>query len=109
MGLQPIDLQTMYSQISNAAKMAVNVEQSVALAQKAQQADSVRKNEELNTKVQKTGEEQKSSGVNQNGHNQNEMSGKNNKQKENDSKPDEEKDKYRLKESFLGQHIDITR
>ena len=80
MGLQPIDLQTMYSQISNAAKMAVNVEQSVALAQKAQQADSVRKNEELNTKVQKTGEDQKSSGVNQNGHNQNEMSGKNNKQ-----------------------------
>ena len=37
MALQPIDLQTMYSQISNAAKMTVNVEQSMSLAQKAQQ------------------------------------------------------------------------
>lgn len=109
MGLQPIDLQTMYSQISNAAKMAVNVEQSVALAQKAQQVDLVRKNEELNNKVQQTGEDQKSSGVNQNGHNQQDSADKRNKDKKDASSEDDNKDKYRLKESFLGQHIDITR
>lgn len=109
MGLQPIDLQTMYTQISNAAKMAVNVEHSVALTQKAQQNDAVRKNEELNNKVQQTGEDQQAASVNQNGHNQG-MAGNKNKDKKDDaSNEDENKDKFRLKESYLGQHIDITR
>lgn len=109
MGLQPIDLQTMYTQISNAAKLAVNVEHTVAQTQKAQQQDTIQKNEELNSKVQKSGEDQKSGSVNQNGHNQQNMAGYKKNKKDEQPSEEDNKDKYRLKESYLGQHIDITR
>ncbi|MCR5495729.1 MAG: hypothetical protein K6F15_08840 [Treponema sp.] len=112
MGVQPIDLQTMYSQISNVAKQVSHVEQGVQLAKSMQQADVVKTNTEQSKKVQQTGEDSKSAGVNQNGRNGASLQHKKSNNKDSQENPDEEKensDKYRLKEDFLGQHIDITR
>ncbi len=110
MGVQPIDLQTMYSQLSNVAKQAAHLEQGVQLAKSMQQNDVVKINAEQAQKVQQTGEDSKASTVNQNGKNSSGFQKKkNNQHTEEQAEEKDESDKYRLKEDFLGQHIDITR
>lgn len=110
MGLQPIDLQTMYSQLSNVARQAVHQQQGVQLSEAMQQAGIVRQNQEQAEKVQQAEEQSKLGGINQNGRNN---SGQQQKKKE--KSPDEQDSEAentaqnRLKESYLGQHIDITR
>ncbi|UKI54288.1 MAG: hypothetical protein L6V86_04755 [Treponema sp.] len=51
MGLQPIDLQTMYSQMSNMAMQASVSEHSLQAVQNAQNKDIVRQMEEQKNKV----------------------------------------------------------
>ncbi|MBQ1949388.1 MAG: hypothetical protein II367_04445 [Treponema sp.] len=110
MGVQPIDLQTMYSQISNVAKQVSHVEQGIQLSKSMQQTDIVKANTEQAKKVQQTGEDSKSSSVNQNGRNGAAFQNKKKKDSENPQpETQENSDKYRLKEDYLGQHIDITR
>ena len=46
MGLQPIDLQTMYSQLSNVARQAAHQQQGVQLSESMQQAGIIRQNQE---------------------------------------------------------------
>ena len=106
MGLQPIDLQTMYSQLSNVARQAAHQQQGVQLSESMQQAGIIRQNQEQAEKE----EQSKLGGINQNGKNN---SGQQQKKKE--KSPDEQDSEAentaqnRLKESYLGQHIDITR
>ena len=110
MGLQPIDLQTMYSQLSNVARQAAHQQQGVQLSEAMQQAGIVRQNQEQAEKVQQAEEQSKLGGINRNGRNN---SGQQQKKKE--KSPDEQDSEAentaqnRLKESYLGQHIDITR
>ena len=111
MSVQPLDLQTMYSQMANFAKQVAHVEQGVQLSKAMQQVDVIKQNQEESLKVQQTGEDARSSGINKDGKNGQNFSGRN---KKNDDEtheeiPEEQTDKYRIKESYLGQHIDITR
>ncbi len=109
MGLQPIDLQTMYSQMSNMAKQTSLAEHSMQAVQNAQNKEIVRQIEEEKNKVLEAEKQNGAASVNQNGHNSQggaESSGKN----KNKETPDEEaNNKSRLKESYIGQHVDITR
>lgn len=109
MGLQPLDLQTMYSQLANVAKVASGAEHAVQAAQNAEQKNTVKQLEEQKHKVQEADKQSGTSSVNQNGHNNPAFSDKKNGKKD-DNKQDEKNDSsYRLKESYLGQHVDITR
>ncbi|MBQ1628693.1 MAG: hypothetical protein II098_05990 [Treponema sp.] len=110
MGLQPIDLSTMYSQMSNVANQVAHGEQGVQLAKSMQQVDVVKLNSEQSKKVHQAGEDSKSSAVDQNGSNGQQFAGgKKGSKEENQSEEQNSNDKYRLKESYLGLHIDITR
>lgn len=109
MGLQPIDLQTMYSQISTVARQTAHQQQGVQLSEAMQQVNVVRQNQEKSEKVQQTEEQEKSGIINQNGKN---TSGRQEKEKKNSDRTDLEPqnpEQSRLKEPYLGQHIDITR
>ena len=107
MVIHPIDLQTMYSQIDNVAKQVVHQQQGAALAESVQQTNFVRQNKEDAKKVQQMEEQNKLSNLNQDGssHSSSNSSFAENKKKEDDSIPVKKK----LTESYLGQHIDITR
>lgn len=109
MGLQPIDLQTMYSQMSNMAKQASLAEHSLQAVQNAQNKEIVRQIEEEKNKVLETEKQSGTASVNQNGHNnQGDAESFDHNESRNDS-PEDENNKNRLKESYIGQHIDITR
>ena len=95
MGLQPLDLQTMYSQLSNVAQQASGVEHSLQAAQNAQQKDIVRQNEELKHKVHETDKNASSSSVNQNGHNSGSASAGSGDKKQKESSDENENNKYR--------------
>lgn len=111
MGLQPIDLQTMYSQLSNVAKQAAYQQQGIQLNQSMQQAEKVRQNIENNKKVQQMEEGQKASGIdiNQNGKGSSSFYEQSKKNKEKELEQDSFDNFETLKKSFLGQHIDIKR
>ncbi len=54
MGIQPIDLQNMYSQISNVAKNIGGQQQAAQVSQSVQQQNQIQKNMEMVQKVQQT-------------------------------------------------------
>lgn len=109
MGLQPIDLQTMYSQMSNMAKQASLAEHNMQAVQNLQNKEIARQIEEEKNKVLEAEKQNGASSVNQNGHNaQNGAESFNNRKNDKDSL-EEENNKGRLKESYIGQHVDITR
>lgn len=109
MGLQPIDLQTMYSQMSNMAKQASLAENSMQAVQNAQNKEILRQMEEQKNKVAEAEKQAGASSVDQNGHN--DQGGADfSRQKQESSDSSGEKDcGGRLKESYIGQHVDITR
>ncbi|MGP1457795.1 MAG: hypothetical protein ACTTKL_00565 [Treponema sp.] len=107
MAIQPIDLQTMYAQIQNVAKEAAFHEQGVKLADSMQQAEIIEQNKEKAQRVNETEENSKASVVNEDGRGTD--SGERRKKKDKSPSDTEEEKKPRLKESYLGQHIDITR
>lgn len=109
MGLQPIDLQTMYSQISNVARQTVHQQQGVQLSEAMQQVNVVRQNQEKSEKVHQTEEQEKSGVINQNGKNPSGQQEKEEKKSEHKEPEPQNSEQNRLKEPYLGQHIDITR
>ena len=109
MGLQPIDLQTMYSQMSNKAKQASLAEHSLQAVQNAQNKEIVRQIEEEKNKVLEAEKQNGTASVNQNGHNNQEGAESFGQNESKNDSPEEENNKNRLKEPYIGQHIDITR
>lgn len=111
MGISPLDLQTMYSQVANVAKIAANAEQSVKVAQGVQQAISAQEVVEQSKKVQQMNEQEKLQSTNQNGSNGGAGSGFHGAKKRN---PKQEKEIIevqntpRIKEEYLGNRVDIT-
>ena len=100
MGLNPLDLQTMYSQIDNVAKQAAHLTQGLQLSQAMQQEESVRKNLEKASKVSRTKESAGAKGI-----------GVDSDGKKKPANPYAEKadESARLKEDYLGRHIDVVR
>ena len=112
MGLQPIDLQTMYSQVANVAREAQHLSQGLQLADSMHQADVVKENQEQAQKVQQTNENSKSALVNKDGKNSQNQENNPSKKRQGAQKNAEETPKENksspLKEDYLGQHVDIT-
>jgi len=110
MGIQPIDLQTMYTQLSNVTKSMSGLQQA-QLTEAMQQQSNIQRNLENNTKVQQTSNEKtNASSINQNGSNSSGAYGGKNQKGKNQNF--EEKDEYRPPKndsSYLGTIIDITR
>ena len=112
MGIQPIDLQIMYSQAANAAKAATGAQATAQLSQSMHQSTVVQQNLENSTKVHSLSNEQSKSNAvsDKGGGNGGGAYGSNgNKKGNNESQPEEScyYPKPRLKESYLGNIIDI--
>ena len=68
MGVQPIDLQNMYSQLSNVAKTVAGQQQAAQLSESMQQQNQIEKNLQEAQKIQQTNEKSNTGNVNENGH-----------------------------------------
>lgn len=111
MGIQPIDLQTMYSQMSNVSK-AYSGQQQVQLTEAMQQQNNIQNNLENTKKVQQTSNEKGiTKNISENGGNSSGAYGKNGqKKKYNEKKEDaDEITPPKSDYSYIGTIIDITR
>ncbi len=109
MGIQPIDLQTMYSQLSNLSKTVSGVQQA-QLTEAMQQQSNIQKGIENASKVHETSNEKAdANAVNQNGSNSSFHGGQKKKNNESDQELPEEPKLTRPHYSHLGNIIDITR
>lgn len=116
MGIQPIDLQTMYSQASNVAKSLSGTQQA-QLAESMQQQANIQRNLENASKVQQPSNEKSDTAkINQNGSGSQDFSGRQEKKnKKNDGgngyvfTGEEENSFSKNSPSYLGNIIDISR
>lgn len=112
MGVQPIDLQNMYSQLSNVAKSVAGQQQTAQLSDSMQQQNLVQKNMENAAKIQQTNEKSNTGNINENGHKGSSYSS-NDKKKQNKNNQEQEDipitKKYPPKPEYIGTIIDITR
>lgn len=69
MSIQPIDLQNMYSQLSNVSKVVAGQQQAAQLNDSMQQQNQVQKNLENATKIQKANDKAKTQNTNEDGSN----------------------------------------
>lgn len=107
MAIQPIDLQTMYSQMNNVAKTVAVQQQGGQLTQAMQEAQRVQQNSEQAAQVHKAADSESKSGqVNKDGHDSQEYNPQENKKKEQEEQLAETKT-VKLREAHLGNHIDI--
>lgn len=109
MGISPLDLQTMYSQMANVAKVVADKQQGVQLAQQMQEQNIIQRNEEKARAVQKAADEDaKTQGVKPDGKN---SSGQQQGSSRKDSKeepPVESPSEIKIQAGNLGQHLDIS-
>lgn len=111
MGIQPIDLQTMYSQLSNVSKV-MSGSQQAQLTEAMQQQSNIQKNIEASERVQQTSNENaKSTLVNQDGSNSSAFMQQNKKKNQNQNSSDEQNKHISAEERnpYIGTIIDITR
>lgn len=110
MGLQPIDLQVMYQQSNNVAKMAGS-QQAAQLSQSMAQTKAAQDNIENAQKVQQASNDKSNSqSVTDRGGGNGSPYGGSSAQHKDDSSDEGTSKKYgNLKESYLGTIIDISR
>lgn len=110
MAIQPIDLQTMYSQMSNVASRVSHEQRGTQMNAAIQLQNAVVQNAETVKTVKKAaGEDSKTDTVKDNGHhNQNPSNDEHKSKNDSETKSDEIK-KTEFREDYLGRHIDITR
>lgn len=111
MGIQPIDLQTMYSQLSNVNR-SLSAAQQVQLTQAMQQKSDIEKNLEESKKVQKTSGEQteKVGEDGSNGQNSKGFFNSKSDKKNSENKIENPKNNFGKNGSpYIGTIIDITR
>ena len=111
MAIQPIDLQTMYSQMANIAQNAEQAQDGGKFAEAMQQQNIVRENLEEAERVSRPASDEseaQSRAVKNNGsspsHGESEESGKGGERE----KKHEGRERA-VRESYIGQHVDITR
>ena len=112
MGIQPIDLQNMYSQMSNIARNVAGQHQAAQISESVQQQNQIQKNIEMSQKVQQAeNDKSKSNIVNADGH----KGGAGTYQNPNKKKKDqhEKNGSFGLysesKSEYVGTIVDITR
>ncbi len=110
MAIAPIDLQTMYSQMSNVAKVVADRQQGTQLASQMQEINVVKQNEIKSQAVQKTADNEaksnmiKGEGRGNSSYPQGQKHG-NGQQEEESETPG----RIEIRESYLGNHIDVSR
>ena len=110
MGVQPIDLQTMYSQMANVAQRVASEGQGAALAQSLQTQGLVNMSLQQSQTVQKAAPNEAQTGkikADARGA-QGQEAGKK-KQGQNSPEEDEPKNEYQITDPALGVHVNITR
>ncbi len=108
MGISPIDLQTMYSNMNNIAKTVANQQQGVQLAQQLQESKIVQQNAEKAAQVHKAADnEAKSTSVHDDAKHHSGTSHGGDGKKRDEESPEQEI--LEIRESYLGNHIDIER
>ncbi len=111
MGIQPIDLQTMYTQLSNVSKSMAGAQQA-QLTEAMQQQGNIQRSLENAAKVQQTSNEKAdTNSINQNGSNAGAAYGQKKRQNKNPQNHDDNEEIRPPKSdlSYLGTIIDITR
>ncbi|MBQ0051585.1 MAG: hypothetical protein KBT11_05910 [Treponema sp.] len=109
MGVSPLDLQTMYTNMNNIARTVANQQQGAQLAQQLQEGRIIQQNAEKANSVHKTADnEAKSDQVSDEGHQKQNPEGQK-KRKDQDSEEAPVKKENVIRESYLGQHINIER
>jgi membrane protease subunit (stomatin/prohibitin family) len=110
MAIHPIDLQVMYSQMSNVAKIAAHQQGGAQLAESLQQNKIIQQNAEQAESVQKAAEDEaKLLEVKADGGRNGSGSPENRENEKKKSVDSETKKETEFRETYLGQHIDITR
>ena len=111
MAIQPIDLQTMYSQMANIAQNAAQAQDGGRLAEAMQQQNIVRENLEEVDRVSRPASDE-SEAASRAVKNDVASSSRGESEERGKSGGREKKDEGReraVRESYIGQHVDITR
>lgn len=112
MAIAPIDLQVMYAQMHNVAKIAVSQQQGTVLSQQLQEQKVIQQNLEKAEAVKKAADSEAKTMLVNNGSRgggggaEAQSGGKKNTQSD---VPLPSEKKQEIKESYLGQHIDLLR
>lgn len=110
MGIAPIDLQAIYANMNNVAKVASAQQQGVQLAIQLQESKMIQQNAEKAQTVHKTADNEAKSGTVRNDANGNSAQFDQNFEKKKDEKNQSQGEKAsEIRESYLGQHINIER
>ena len=112
MGIQPIDLQNMYSQMSNIARNVAGQHQAAQVSESVQQQNQIQKNIEQSQKVQQAQNNKASTNsVNEDGHHGGAGTYQNPNKKKN--KENDSKGSFGIysdaKSEYVGTIVDITR
>ena len=110
MGISPIDLQTMYSQMSNVASRVSHEQQSAQVSSSLQQQMAVNQNSQNIKTVQKAADNDSKTGlIKEDGHQNQNQEGASKKSEQNPESENETPKKIEIREEYLGKHINITR
>jgi len=114
MGIQPIDLQNMYSQISNVARNVGGQQQAAQVAESVQQQNQLQKNIEMSQKVHETNNDKaNTNNVNPDGHMGGGGSGTYKKPKKKGDKNENNSQSFgsfsNSNPAYVGTIVDITR
>ena len=109
MAIHPIDLQTMYSQMNTVARTVAHSQQGAQLAEQLQENTVIQQNIEQAQTVKKAADSDAKSGtVNEDGHQRQDTQQHGGKKQQSEAL-EPASPKNVIRESYLGQHIDITR
>ncbi len=109
MAIHPIDLQTMYSQMDTVARTVANQQQGVQLSQQMQEAGKIQKLAEETAMVHKAADDDSKAMTVKDEPEKNAQQQKKKNKKSDSSEEDTRPKDNEIRESYLGQHIDITR
>lgn len=110
MGVSPLDLQTMYANMNNVARTVAHQQQGAVLAQQLQESKIIQQNTEKASQVRKTADnEAKSTGINDEGHQNSSAYGQGGRRKRENPENTEKKIESEIRETYLGIHINIER
>ncbi len=110
MALQPIDLQTMYSQMANVAQRVASEGQGAALSQSLQTQGLVNQNLQASQSVQKAAANESQTGkIKADDKGSGGAQGGSQKKREKPQEEPEKREQYEIRDPRLGIHVNITR
>lgn len=110
MAVQPIDLQTMYSQMQNVARNVANAQFQPQLTAQMREMSQVQQQQEQAQTVQRAAnEDAQPTQVDPDGRGDNQQMAGQGRKKQDAPQENAASQKTEIREGFLGRHVDITR